>query len=100
MLSLARRRASQLNIISTRSLASVSSSSPINPTTVGPFQVFDRNAKRMQKDRAASRDGGKRSRTVDYVRNEIADRLIERMQVRMNAVCSPGRFANSSLLGH
>ena len=66
----------------TRSLASVSSSSPINPNSVGPFQVFDRNVKRMQKDRSAERDGGNRSRTVDYVRDEVADRLIERMQVR------------------
>ncbi|RDX55395.1 S-adenosyl-L-methionine-dependent methyltransferase [Lentinus brumalis] len=63
-----------------RSLASVSPSSPINPNSVGPFQVFDRNVKRMQKDRAAARDGGERSRTVDYVRNEIADALSERMQ--------------------
>ncbi|KAI0711046.1 S-adenosyl-L-methionine-dependent methyltransferase [Cerioporus squamosus] len=63
-----------------RGLASVSSSSPINPNSVGPFQVFDRNVKRMQKDRAAARDGGERSRTVDYVRNEIADALAERMQ--------------------
>ncbi len=65
-----------------RSLASVSPSSPINPNSVGPFQVFDRNVKRMQKDRAVARDGGERSRTVDYVRNEIADALSERMQVR------------------
>ncbi|KAI0065953.1 S-adenosyl-L-methionine-dependent methyltransferase [Artomyces pyxidatus] len=60
-----------------RYLASVSSSS-INPTSVGPFQVFDRNVKRLQKDRAASHDGGERSRTVDYVRDEVAERMIER----------------------
>ncbi|KAI0832824.1 S-adenosyl-L-methionine-dependent methyltransferase [Trametes gibbosa] len=63
-----------------RTYASVSSSPPLNPNTVGPFQVFDRNAKRAQKDRAAARDGGARSRTVDYVRDEIADRMIERFQ--------------------
>jgi len=34
--------------------------------------------KRSQKDRAVTRDGGNRSRTVDYVRNEVADRMIER----------------------
>ncbi|EMD40369.1 hypothetical protein CERSUDRAFT_110965 [Gelatoporia subvermispora B] len=61
-----------------RSFASVASSN-INPGSVGPFQVFDRNAKRLQKDRAAARDGGKRSRTVDYVRDEVADRMIERL---------------------
>jgi len=32
----------------------------------------------MQKDRAASVDNGNRSRTVDYLRDEVADRLIER----------------------
>ena len=34
--------------------------------------------KRLQKDRAVAWDGGNRSRTVDYVRNEVADRMIER----------------------
>ena len=82
MLSFARKRAIQLPYVCARTLASVSSSSPINPNSVGPFQVFDRNAKRMQKDRSAARNGGERSRTVDYARDEIADRLIERMQVR------------------
>ncbi|KAJ7068721.1 S-adenosyl-L-methionine-dependent methyltransferase [Mycena amicta] len=43
--------------------------------TLGPFQVFDRNAKRIQKDRAALRES---SRTVDYVRDEVADRIMER----------------------
>ncbi|EAU84405.1 hypothetical protein CC1G_01401 [Coprinopsis cinerea okayama7 len=62
-----------------RSLASVSSSSPPpNPYTVGPYQIFDRNAKRMQRDRAATREGGERSRTVDYVREEVAVRMMER----------------------
>ncbi|KAI0677636.1 S-adenosyl-L-methionine-dependent methyltransferase [Trametes maxima] len=64
----------------TRTYASISSSSPINPNSLGPFQVFDRNAKRIQKDRSAVREGGSRSRTVDYVRDEIADRLVERFQ--------------------
>lgn len=68
---------------SSRSYASLSSS-PINPTSVGPFQVFDRNTKRLQKDRAASRNGGENSRTVDYVREEVAERLIERFMVRLS----------------
>ncbi|KAJ7126439.1 S-adenosyl-L-methionine-dependent methyltransferase [Mycena crocata] len=56
--------------------AAVSSASPsTNPHTIGPFQVFDRNVKRMQKDRAALREG---SKTVDYVREEVADRMMER----------------------
>ncbi|KAI9466971.1 S-adenosyl-L-methionine-dependent methyltransferase [Lactarius psammicola] len=57
-----------------RSFASLSSSQ----ATQSPFQVFDRLAKRSQKDRAVACDGGSRSRTVDYVRNEVADRMIER----------------------
>ncbi|KZO98182.1 S-adenosyl-L-methionine-dependent methyltransferase [Calocera viscosa TUFC12733] len=60
---------------STRCLATPSGS--ISP---GPFQVFDRRAKRMQKDRAASADNGDQSRLVDYVRNEVADIMIERLQ--------------------
>ena len=66
---------------SRRNLASLSNSSSTNPYTVGPFQVFDRNVKRLQKDRAAACEGGQRSRTVDYIRDEIADRLIERLMV-------------------
>jgi NADH dehydrogenase [ubiquinone] 1 alpha subcomplex assembly factor 5 len=48
---------------------------------MSPFRLFDRNAKRIQKDRAASRESGERSRTVDYVREEVADRLFERVLV-------------------
>jgi NADH dehydrogenase [ubiquinone] 1 alpha subcomplex assembly factor 5 len=69
--------------ISARTLASAASDGPFNPHSVGPFQVFDRHAKRLQKDRAAARDGGARSRTVDYVREEVAERLIERMLVSL-----------------
>ncbi|KAG9218694.1 hypothetical protein CCMSSC00406_0001192 [Pleurotus cornucopiae] len=63
-----------------RSFASVSSSSPpVNPGSVGPYQVFDRHAKTLQRDRAATRDGGERSRTVDYLRDEVASRMMERL---------------------
>ena len=65
-----------------RSLASVSPGGPLNPSTLGPYLVFDRHAKRLQKDRSAINGGGERSRTVDYVRDEVADRLIERLMVR------------------
>ncbi|KIY52279.1 S-adenosyl-L-methionine-dependent methyltransferase [Fistulina hepatica ATCC 64428] len=44
----------------------------------GPYQVFDRRAKQVQKDRAAAIADGSRSRIVDYVRDEVADRLMER----------------------
>jgi NADH dehydrogenase [ubiquinone] 1 alpha subcomplex assembly factor 5 len=64
-----------------RTMASTSGG-PVNPHTVGPFRVFDRAAKASQKDRSAVVEGGARSRTVDYVREEVADRLLERLMVR------------------
>ncbi|KAI0284263.1 S-adenosyl-L-methionine-dependent methyltransferase [Russula aff. rugulosa BPL654] len=66
-----------------RSLASLSHSQ-VNPATRSPHQVFDRQAKRLQKDRAAARDGGNRSRTVDYVRDDVANRMIERFMANRN----------------
>ncbi|GJJ07215.1 hypothetical protein Clacol_001415 [Clathrus columnatus] len=53
------------------------------PPPSSPFEVFDRKAKQIQKDRAASRDNGERSRIVDYLRDEVADRMFERfMDIR------------------
>lgn len=49
--------------------------------TASAYRVFDRIAKRRQKDHAARRDGGERSRTVDYLRDEVADRMMERLLV-------------------
>ncbi|KAI7865438.1 S-adenosyl-L-methionine-dependent methyltransferase [Spinellus fusiger] len=45
--------------------------------TPGAFQVFDRNAKRLQKDRAAM--DKESSRQVDYLKDEIAARLMDRL---------------------
>ncbi|KAJ2003491.1 hypothetical protein GGI02_001158 [Coemansia sp. RSA 2322] len=42
-----------------------------------PFEVFDRNAKRMQRNRAASRSAA--SREVDYLRDEVAARVADRL---------------------
>ncbi|KAJ2478125.1 hypothetical protein IWW56_003922 [Coemansia sp. RSA 2131] len=42
-----------------------------------PFEVFDRNAKRMQRSRAASRT--QTSREVDYLRDEVAARVADRL---------------------
>lgn len=61
----------------TRGFASESSSS--FPSATGVYQVFDRAAKRKQRDRAVSRDAGVGSRTVDYIRDEVADRMMERL---------------------
>ncbi len=68
-----------------RSLASLSPFQ-INTTTQSPFQVFDRHAKRLQKDRAAARDEGHRSRTVDYIRDDVANRMIERFMASIYSV--------------
>jgi NADH dehydrogenase [ubiquinone] 1 alpha subcomplex assembly factor 5 len=66
----------------TRSFAPISTNSPPQPVNyVSPYQIFDRNAKRLQKDRAAIRDAGARNRTVDYVREEVAERMMERFMV-------------------
>ncbi|KAG1892130.1 S-adenosyl-L-methionine-dependent methyltransferase [Suillus subluteus] len=59
--------------------AFVSESSSSFPPATGVYQVFDRAAKRKQRDRAVSRDAGVGSRTVDYVRDEVADRMMERL---------------------
>lgn len=68
----------------TRALATLTNHTPDH------FQVFDRHAKQLQRDRAALREGGASSRTVDYVRNEIAERMMERLEVRYtrNGFCS------------
>lgn len=68
----------------TRAFAAISSgSTPLHLTSSNPYQVFDRHAKFLQKDRAAVRDGGARSKTVDYVREEVAERMMERFLVRL-----------------
>ncbi|TFK46889.1 S-adenosyl-L-methionine-dependent methyltransferase [Heliocybe sulcata] len=84
-----------------RSFASHSGSPLSGPNTVGPYQVFDRYAKRLQKDRSATREGGERSRTTDYVRNEVAERMIERLldvKRKFNSILDlgsgPGHLSN------
>jgi NADH dehydrogenase [ubiquinone] 1 alpha subcomplex assembly factor 5 len=59
-----------------RTLASVA-----DTVAPAPYQIFDRYAKVLQKDRSAVPCCVENSRTVDYVRDEIADRLMERMLV-------------------
>lgn len=72
-----------------RTLASVAPGPPPAQATT-PFEVFDRNAKRRQRDRAAVRDGGEKSRVTDYLRSEVADRMAERFEVRPSK--SPPRY--------
>jgi NADH dehydrogenase [ubiquinone] 1 alpha subcomplex assembly factor 5 len=51
---------------------------PGNPT----LQIFDRHTKYLQKERAAA--DVKRSRQVDYLKDEVAMRLSERLLVSFN----------------
>lgn len=59
-----------------RTLATFSSTQ-----THQPFEVFDRKLKCLQKDSAAVRNDGENSRVVDYLRDEVANRMIERLLV-------------------
>ncbi|KAF9792414.1 S-adenosyl-L-methionine-dependent methyltransferase [Thelephora terrestris] len=78
-----------------RPLASVADT--VAPT---PYLIFDRYAKVLQKDRSALPNRVENSRMVDYLRDEIADRLTERMldiKRKFNTVLDlgsgPGHFA-------
>ncbi|KAF8625592.1 hypothetical protein AX15_005292 [Amanita polypyramis BW_CC] len=88
----------------TRSFTSCRSLNVPNFTTANPYQVFDREVKRRQRDVVASLDGGARSVTVDYVRDEVARRLMERfmdIKHQFNTILDlgsgPGHF--TKLLG-
>lgn len=66
------------------SASATSSSSTMNPAPGPPkpnrpFTVFDRLAKQLQRDRAAKKQNGQTSRLTDYVREEAATNLSERL---------------------
>ena len=69
-----------LRHISARSYASVASRGLFLQKDT-PYQVFDRHAKLLQKNRSALKGNGAASRQVDYVRDEVADRMLERFLV-------------------
>jgi NADH dehydrogenase [ubiquinone] 1 alpha subcomplex assembly factor 5 len=75
------RRTEWARSISTSNLvrAGGSTESPADakPLNTVPI-VFDRNAKKMQRNRAALRPD---SREVDYLRDEVADRVVDRLLV-------------------
>ena len=79
-------------ISKSRAFASIS-----NANINQPFTVFDRNMKRLQRDRAAAKNDGEDSRTVDYLRNEVADRMIERLLVGLFYAC---HVVVSAVLSH
>jgi hypothetical protein len=94
MLPLRRHVPSRIPRIYSMSLASVA-----GVVAPAPYQIFDRYTKVLQKDRSAGPNLVENSRTVDYVRDEIADRLIERMLVSSG----PGFFfvyLNASHIGY
>ena len=76
MLPFRRHILSRVPRVSSRSLASVA-----DTLAPAPYQIFDRYAKVLQKDRSATPSRAENSRTVDYMRDEIGDRLVERMVV-------------------
>jgi hypothetical protein len=61
-------------------------------TVPAAFQVFNRETKRKQKERAAS--NVKQSRQVDYVKDEVAFRVVDRLLVR-RALLSGARYAQT-----
>ncbi|KAJ9110872.1 hypothetical protein QFC19_001381 [Naganishia cerealis] len=80
-----------------RSFAAVAPGAP-PPQATTPYEVFDRQAKRRQRDRAATREDGAKSRVTDYLRTEVADRMFERFEDLRNP---PSRILDlSSSSGH
>ncbi|KAF5321083.1 hypothetical protein D9619_000557 [Psilocybe cf. subviscida] len=99
MLSLPRLRLPLVSRHARPLATNASNAPPPSFTTVGPYEVFDRSVKRLQRDRAARRDG-ERSRVVDYVRDEVADRMMERfMDIKrtfgtvLDVGSGPGHFS-------
>ncbi|ORZ40427.1 S-adenosyl-L-methionine-dependent methyltransferase [Catenaria anguillulae PL171] len=54
--------------------AAAPSANPLRPS--GPPVIFDRNAKKLQRDRASRHPN---SRATDYLKDEIANRLVDRI---------------------
>lgn len=66
--------------------------------TPNAFHVFDRNVKLLQKDRAAS--NVEQSRTVDYLKDEIAARVADRLLVTINKANENAFFFNLDIVGY
>ena len=67
---------------SSTSSSSSSSSSTSNIPNASAYAVFDRQAKIKQKNRAVKRDL-EHSRMTDYVKDEVAANLVDRLMVRL-----------------
>jgi hypothetical protein len=61
--------------------------SPYTPTPTAAYEVFDEPSKARQRDRALlrlrSKEGGGDTSVVDYLREELAERLSERIEVSL-----------------
>jgi hypothetical protein len=64
----------RIPLLERRTLLQVKANNYCTPT----FAVFDRNVKRIQKNRAATAEN---SREFDYLREEVARRLLDRLDV-------------------
>lgn len=50
-------------------------------STASPFLVFDRDAKKWHRNRSVRNEGLVSSQATDYIKDEVAERLLERLQV-------------------
>jgi hypothetical protein len=57
---------------------------PVQPSSSSAFHAFDRRTKMLQRDRAASGKEVPLSRLSDYVRDEVAAALVERLLVHLS----------------
>jgi len=57
------------------------------PSSASPFAVFDRDLKRNQRDRAARHP--ERSRLTDYVKDDVAQAMVDRLLVRHLSLSLP-----------
>lgn len=84
-LSRALRSASRLSRPQRYLPASYATLSPYTPTPTAAYEVFDEPSKARQRDRALlrlrSKEGGGDVSVVDYLREELAERLSERIEV-------------------
>lgn len=67
------------SILTPSSSTKTTNPAPGAPKPNSPFIVFDRGAKHLQRNRAATRNNGQASRLTDYIRDEAAANLSERL---------------------
>jgi len=63
------------------------------PSSASPFAVFDRDLKRNQRNRAAR--NVQRSRLTDYVKDDVAQSMVDRLLVSDSHPLSPLSLTSS-----